>query len=670
MAQTFNNGEQLGSIRTILNDNADEINTLQATKASADNPAFTGNVTVTTNSANPAVTITQTGSGNAFVVEDSTSPDSTPFVIAADGSVGIGTTSPSQKLSVIGYSDLDGLRIGGADTSNTIYQATGTLSLSTGGGGILFKTNLTDRMAIDSSGNVGIGTTTPAEKLDVIGQIQARPIVNGTGLNDWFSIGSVQEASNFGVALGLFVEDQGTNKYAMTFGTKSGGGNPITERMRIDATGNVGIGVTPSAWSSVFKTVELGTSPNTTGAIGATSGGSYLSFNTYYSSGAQWLYKTTQSAAYYTIESNAHKWYNAPSGTADTAITFTQAMTLDANGSLLVGGTSLVVPTTTKAQITSANIGVDTGGGGQAIVAITSDAYAADKGASLGLGGKAAAGGTVVFGTISGRSEGAGNAGYLQFATLNVGGTMLERMRIDSAGSVLIGGSVGIGTSLPATILDVYYAGGQARFGGVGGNNTLQVYSSGGTMGLWAGGTSYMYSNGAIQFKVNATTSTSFPTGGSDVMIMTASGDVGIGTSFPASKLHVEGGSVTCNVIASSGNGTFRLANSATAGDRKEFFIVLDTTNNRVDMQAIQQGVAYNSITLNAGGGNVGIGTSSPSASSVLDAQSTTQGVRFPNMTTTQKNAISNVAGNVVFDTTLGKLCVNSGSGWQTITSV
>jgi hypothetical protein len=39
-------------------------------------------------------------------------------------------------------------------------------------------------------------------------------------------------------------------------------------------------------------------------------------------------------------------------------------------------------------------------------------------------------------------------------------------------------------------------------------------------------------------------------------------------------------------------------------------------------------------------------------------------------MTTTQKNAISNVAGNVVFDTTLGKLCVNSGSGWQTITSV
>ena len=94
MAQTFNNGEQLGSIRTILNDNADEINKLQASKASADNPAFTGNVTVTTNSSSAAVTITQTGAGNALVVEDSAS-DTTPFVIDASGNVGIGAASPS-----------------------------------------------------------------------------------------------------------------------------------------------------------------------------------------------------------------------------------------------------------------------------------------------------------------------------------------------------------------------------------------------------------------------------------------------------------------------------------------------------------------------------------------------------------------------------------------------
>tara|TARA_R110000868_G_scaffold157482_1_gene384770 strand:- start:3174 stop:3884 length:711 start_codon:yes stop_codon:yes gene_type:complete len=68
--------------------------------------------------------------------------------------------------------------------------------------------------------------------------------------------------------------------------------------------------------------------------------------------------------------------------------------------------------------------------------------------------------------------------------------------------------------------------------------------------------------------------------------------------------------------------------------------------------------------------GSVGIGAT-PTASAVLDAQSTTQGVRFPNMTTAQKNAIgAPAAGLVIFDTTLAKLCVYSGAAWQTITSV
>jgi hypothetical protein len=60
-----------------------------------------------------------------------------------------------------------------------------------------------------------------------------------------------------------------------------------------------------------------------------------------------------------------------------------------------------------------------------------------------------------------------------------------------------------------------------------------------------------------------------------------------------------------------------------------------------------------------------------PDASAILDGQSTTQGVRFPNMTTAQKNAISSpAAGLVIFDTTLSKLCVYTGVAWQTVTSV
>ena len=38
-------------------------------------------------------------------------------------------------------------------------------------------------------------------------------------------------------------------------------------------------------------------------------------------------------------------------------------------------------------------------------------------------------------------------------------------------------------------------------------------------------------------------------------------------------------------------------------------------------------------------------------------------------ITTTQKNALGNTAGMLVFDTTLGKLCVNNGAAWQTVTS-
>lgn len=41
-----------------------------------------------------------------------------------------------------------------------------------------------------------------------------------------------------------------------------------------------------------------------------------------------------------------------------------------------------------------------------------------------------------------------------------------------------------------------------------------------------------------------------------------------------------------------------------------------------------------------------------------------------PNATTSQKNALSAVPGQLVFDTDLGKLCVYNGSAWQTITSV
>ncbi len=63
-------------------------------------------------------------------------------------------------------------------------------------------------------------------------------------------------------------------------------------------------------------------------------------------------------------------------------------------------------------------------------------------------------------------------------------------------------------------------------------------------------------------------------------------------------------------------------------------------------------------------------GPAQTSTAAAFEVVSTTQGLRFPNMTTTQKNAISSpVAGLTIFDISLSKLCVYSGSAWQTVTS-
>lgn len=63
---------------------------------------FTDASVISTNSTSAALRITQTGTGHALVVEDSTNPDSTPFVVDASGAVGIGTASPGSLLDVAG----------------------------------------------------------------------------------------------------------------------------------------------------------------------------------------------------------------------------------------------------------------------------------------------------------------------------------------------------------------------------------------------------------------------------------------------------------------------------------------------------------------------------------------------------------------------------------------
>jgi hypothetical protein len=109
-----------------------------------------------------------------------------------------------------------------------------------------------------------------------------------------------------------------------------------TAALTVDTAQNVGVGVTPSAWTLGANTRAIEFSY---GAVSTSTQNLAVSQNAYYN-GTNWIYKTTSYASLYNQGSGAHVWYNAPSGTAGNAITLTQAMVLDANGNLGVGTAS------------------------------------------------------------------------------------------------------------------------------------------------------------------------------------------------------------------------------------------------------------------------------------------------------------------------------------------
>jgi hypothetical protein len=102
-----------------------------------------------------------------------------------------------------------------------------------------------------------------------------------------------------------------------------------------DASGNLGLGATPSAWGSSERAIDVGVR----GSVASVGDGTFNVFaNSYVNTSGQYAYRNNGFASRHEQGSGQHRWFTAPSGTAGSAISFTQAMTLDATGALDVVG--------------------------------------------------------------------------------------------------------------------------------------------------------------------------------------------------------------------------------------------------------------------------------------------------------------------------------------------
>ena len=349
------------------------------------------------------------------------------------------------------------------------------------------------------------------------------------------------------------------------------------EAMRIDSAGNLGLGVTPSAWATAYKVLQVASTSGAFLAGSTDTNALTLGYNTFNNSARDWKYINTAAASRYDQSAGAHYWYNAPSGTAGNTISFTQAMTLDASGNLGIGTSSpsvklhvvgsgkftgiteftnaINLTTSTLNYVyfndalafsrngtgermrldTSGNLGIGTTSissrldvrGANTLVSAqygianiySTDAFAINKGGSLSFGGKYATDGSFqTFAAIAGRKEDAGDggwAGYLQFVT---GTTPTERMRITSTGDV------GIGTASPSNALVVTRPLNTAV--------NLQIVQTGleaWTVGMAANSSALAFSNsGTERARFNTTGALVFAGG-------TTTAD-GIGITFPATQ--------------------------------------------------------------------------------------------------------------------------------------
>jgi len=277
-------------------------------------------------------------------------------IFDANGNVGIGTSSPNSKLQIVGSGPVasiahDNTGSGGftgvlrfAATNGLNYIQSG-LSYSAGSAAPLIFGSISaanEWMRITSGGADGIGSASPSDLLHVAGgNIRvsgATPIITR-----WNAAGSDRYGYIFGQSGSMTFAAEGASR-PMLFSVAG------SERMRIDSSGNVGIGVTPTTGGygrgiqiSGDAASDLGTL--WTQPINTNDHRISLTNNAKNSGVGTWSYfASSQSATMYEQVSGIHRWFTAGTGTANATISFSESMRIDASGNLLVGTTTSGAP--------------------------------------------------------------------------------------------------------------------------------------------------------------------------------------------------------------------------------------------------------------------------------------------------------------------------------------
>jgi hypothetical protein len=597
-------------------------------------PSATGTLALTSQLTGGTVTSVGLSSATSGVTIGST-----PITTSGTITLAIATASGSQQglLSSTDWTTFNNKQsaltnpVTGTGTTNYLPKFTGASTIG-------------NSQVFDNGTNVGIGTATPSVRLHILGD--AHPFIiasnSATTLYTTYKYNTTTDVGYIGNGVGAI-----TGGAATDFGIAAATGNllfatgGVTERMRLDASGNLGLGVSPSAWDTTLsKAIQL----NGGSLWGYSTSQINLLQNGFYNTSGDIAYVNTASASAYRQISGVHSWHIAPSGTAGNAISFTQAMTLNASGNLSVGNTNdtykLDVSGTGRfiSNVTGGFVGIiirNTSSGTNAaqlsLQTLTQDwllntrtdnhfsiynvtaattpflldkttgaaTFSSSVTASTGYYLKHSNGTTIAAIEQFSGTQGAGlslfNSSGTQNVLFNAGGDSFIR-----------GGNVGIGTTSPqdtsgfGRILDLDGASGSAYYSRY--NGSSSVYCLFGQ----DASNSYLYTRTSpLIIYTNAT----------ERMRITSGGNVGIGTTSPARKLDVNGvtRSTAFDVYYNSVLTGFLLSENQWVGNSSTNLAIAAETGNAITF--FTNGSASERMRITSGGLVLFGTTSAPSAS-------------------------------------------------------